>query len=224
MWAIKIKVREKWNLFNKRTVKYKVKLYSYSHNYYEEKGRFYFTASGIIEGEQKQRKRFFSDLNKDKKITYLEQDNDFFICIYSETKKSARIQVKVAYNPRLIFLKPVIIDEEGWEEWEVASTERKDLEDFVNAAETFPNLEYNLFYLKQQKINNLMIYSILPKLTEKQKKALILAVRNNYYGYPRKIKLEELAKMMKISLSTYQFHLAKAEAKLLPFVAKRISE
>ncbi len=69
-----------------------------------------------------------------------------------------------------------------------------------------------------------MIYSLLPKLTKKQKQALILAVENNYYGYPRKIKLEKLAKIMKISLSTYQFHLAKAEAKLLPFVTKRISE
>ena len=66
-----------------------------------------------------------------------------------------------------------------------------------------------------------MIYAMLPKLTAKQKTALVSAVENGYYGYPRKVKLEYLAKLMKISLSTYQFHLAKAEAKLMPFLVKK---
>lgn len=225
MWTIKIKVREKWNPYNERTVKYKVKLFLYSHNCYEEKKRIYFIASGIIQGEEDQKKRFFCDLKKDKKLKNLEFNRDFFICTYSEIKNSKRSKAaKIAYNPRLVFLKPVIIDEEGWEEWEVASTKRQDLEDFIKYSETLKNVESNLVYLKDQKVKNIMIYSLLPELTKKQRQALILAVENNYYGYPRKIKLEELAKMMKVSLSTYQFHLAKAEAKLLPFVTKKVSE
>ncbi len=225
MWVIKIKVREKWNPYNKRTLKYKVKLFFYSHNYYEEKKKIYFIASGIVQGGEDQKKKFFLDLRKDKKIENLEFNDDFFICTYSETKNNKRSKsVKIAYNPRLIFLKPVIINEEGWEEWEVASTKRQDLEDFITHSEILENVESDFIYLKEQKVKNIMIYSLLPKLTKKQKQALILAVENNYYGYPRKIKLEKLAKMMKISLSTYQFHLAKAEEKLLPFVSKRISE
>ncbi len=225
MWAIRIKVREKWNPYSERTVKYKVKLLFYSHNCYEEKRKIYFIASGIIHGEEDQKRRFFLNLKKDKKLENLELNNDFFICTYSEIKNSKRSKaVKIAYNPRLIFLKPVIIDEEGWEEWEVASTKRQDLENFITYSESLENVESNLIYLKEQKVKNIMIYSLLPKLTQKQKQALILAVENNYYGYPRKVKLVELAKKMKVSLSTYQFHLAKAEAKLLPFVAKRISE
>lgn len=225
MWVIKIKIREKWNLYSERTIKYKVKLLFYSHNYYEEKKKIYFIASGIIQGEEDQKKKFFLDLKKDKKIENLEFNEDFFTCTYSETKNSKRSKAaKVAYNPRLIFLKPVIIDEEGWEEWEVASTKRQDLTDFIKHSEALKNVESNLIYLKEQQVKNIMVYSLLPELTKKQKQALILAAENHYYGYPRKIKLKELAKMMKISLSTYQFHLAKAEEKLLPFVVKRISE
>ncbi len=129
MWTLKIKVREKWNIYNERTAKYKVKLYFYSQNHYEEKGKLYFIASGIIQGEEKQKRNFFLDLKKDKKVVNLEWNNDFFIAVYSEHKTNLRAEaVRIAYNPRLIFLKPVIIDENGWEEWEVASTKREDLE------------------------------------------------------------------------------------------------
>jgi predicted DNA binding protein len=223
MWTLKIKVREKWNIYNERTKKFKVKLYFYSQNHYEEKGRIHFVASGIIQGEEKQKRKFFSDLKRDKKLKSLEWNKDFFIAVYSEPKKSLRSKsVRIAYNPRLIFLKPVIIDEEGWEEWEIASTKREDLEIFIHYAEKLKNVDSEIFYLKNKKVENLLIYSMVPKLTDKQKKVLTLAVENGYYGYPRKIKLEQLAKLTNISLSTYQFHLAKAEAKLLPFFAKKI--
>ena len=65
-----------------------------------------------------------------------------------------------------------------------------------------------------------MIYAMLPKLTEKQKKALSSAIKNGYYGYPRKATLKQLAKDVGVSLSTFQFHLAKAEAKVMPFLSR----
>lgn len=222
MWSLKIKVREKWNIYNKRTLKYKVKLYFFSQNHYYENERFFFIGSGLIAGEEQNKKKFFSDLKKDKKVVSLEVNKDFFICIYSEKKTSNRAEaVKIAYNPRLIFLKPVIINEEGFEEWEVASIKREDLEKFVHYAEKMKNVESQLFYLKQQKLGDILIYSMVPKLTLKQKKAIELAVIHNYYGYPRKIKLKDLAKIMNVSISTFQFHLAKAEAKLIPFLEKK---
>ena len=222
MWSMKIGVREKDNIYGRRTSRYGIKLYFYSLNHYEEKSKIYFVASGILEGNEKSKKRFLADLKNDKKVNNIECNNDFFICAYSEIKTGQRAKaVKVAYNPRLIFLKPVIIDEDGWEEWEIASIRREDLQAFIKYAKELPNTESKLFYLRQQRICNLMIYAMLPKLTEKQNNALILAIENGYYGYPRKVKLEKLARIMKISTSTYQFHLAKAEAKLMPFLAKR---
>ncbi|MBI4116248.1 helix-turn-helix domain-containing protein [Candidatus Pacearchaeota archaeon] len=222
MWALNIKVREKWNIYNERASKFKVKLYFYSQNYYEEKGKIYFVASGIVEGEENNKKRFFSSLKRDKKVVNLEWNNDFFICTYSEGKNSKRSKaVKAAYNPKLIFLKPVIIDEEGREEWEIAAPSRNDLGLFIKHAEKLANVEYKVLYFKEKKMENLMIYAMLPKLTNKQKKALMLAVERGYYGYPRKITLEKLAKQINLSTSTFQFHLAKAEAKLMPFLVRQ---
>jgi len=222
MWVLKIRVRERWNIYSGRTSRFKVKIYFYSQNNYVEKDRIYFVASGIIEGDQEAKRKFLLDLKKDKKIKYIEWNDDFFLCTYSEPKTSKRGKaVSVAYNPRLIFLKPVIIDEDGWEEWEVASTRREDLQAFIKPAKVLPNIESKIFYLKRQKISNIMIYAMLPKLTERQRKAVILAIKNGYYGYPRKVTLERLARAMKISTSTYQFHLAKAESKIMPFLAKR---
>lgn len=221
MWTLKIKVREKWNIYNKRTVKFKVKIYFYSQNYYEERGKLYFVASGIVEGEEKQKRRFFLDLKKDKKVSNLEWNNDFFICIYSESKKGLRVKaLKVAYNPKLIFLKPSIIDENGWEEWEIASNNRKDLSLFLEYSEKLPDTEREIFYFKEKKLENLMIYAMLPRLTERQKRALNMAITRGYYGYPRKTTLKQLARDMKISLSTFQFHLARAEAKVMPFLSR----
>jgi len=220
MWALKIKVREKWDPFNSRTLKFKVKGYFYSQNFYEKNNKIYFVGSGILEGDENSKKKFFSDLKKDKKMNFIEVNENFFIFEYFEPKTSERGKnVMVAYNPRLIHLKPVIIDSEGWEDWEIASTIRKDLEDFLTICDKL-KIENKIIYFKEQKIKNLMIKTIFPKLTERQRQALILAVENNYYGYPRKTKMEHLAKMMGISLSTYQFHLAKAEAKIIPFLAK----
>src|SRR3989344_1981617 len=215
MWQLKIKAREKWNLYNSRAVKFGVTLYFYSQNYYEEKNKLYFIASGVVDGDEKSRNKFLKDLEKDVKVKHLEWKNDFFTCIYGEPKSAERVAaLKFVYNPRLIHLKPVIFDTDGWEEWEVASMRKEDLNGIINQAESLKNVESKVLYLKEGKADNVMIYSLLPKLTDKQKHALLLAIKEGYYGYPRKITLEKLAKITKISVSTYQFHLAKAESKL----------
>lgn len=221
MWQLKIRVREKWNIYNSRTIKFGINLYVYSHNNYEEGGKLFFIALGIADGDKKQINKFFRDLKKDSKVKYLEWKDNFFICIYSEVKTAKRAKaVIIAYNPKLIFLKPTIIDKEGWEEWEVASIDRKALEAFLEQSER-SGLEYNIIYFNEKKLENIMVYSIAPLLTKKQKQAIFLALKEGYYGYPRGITLEKLAKISKLSVSTFQFHIARAEAKLMPFAVKR---
>ena len=65
------------------------------------------------------------------------------------------------------------------------------------------------------------LLSILPNLSEKQKIAMDLAIKSGYYDFPKKIRLVELAKEMRIAYSTFQAHLKKAEQKLIPYVFKR---
>ena len=65
------------------------------------------------------------------------------------------------------------------------------------------------------KPSSLLITNVLPFMTERQKEALQLAVKNGYYEYPRQIDLMKLAKIMKVSYSTFQFHLRRAENKIM---------
>jgi predicted DNA binding protein len=83
-------------------------------------------------------------------------------------------------------------------------------------------IEFKLLKFKQEILDNLAIINIIPDITKKQNKALQLAVDNGYYSYPKKVELKELAKMMKISYSTYQAHLKKAEGKLIPFMSRNL--
>jgi len=204
---------------------FKVRIHFYSQKYFSEKNHIYFINSGIVLGEEKNKIAFFKDLKRDKKIKDIEVNNDFFISTYFEKKTEARISaLKAVYNQKMIFLKPTIFDEKGFEEWEIASFNRKDLENVLRHAKNLQKLkggEFNLLSFKEQRIKDLTIQSIMPNLSTQQKKALDLAVQNKYYGYPRKITLKKLSKLMNISESTYQFHLAKAEEKIIPFFSKK---
>ncbi len=223
MWVLKFRAKEEWNLYNSRTIKFNVKLQFCSRNNYIKGKKVYFINSGIVLGDEKNKEEFFSDLKKDSKIKELEINGDFFISVYSEKINSARAEVlKTVYNQKVVFLKPAIIDSDGWEEWEVSSFDRSDLEKIIKKAEKLGKISFELLSLKEQKIKDLMIYSAVPDLTNKQKQVFELAVSSGYYGYPRKATLQNLAKEIGISLSTFQFHLAKAEGKLMPFFSKKL--
>lgn len=53
-------------------------------------------------------------------------------------------------------------------------------------------------------------------LTQKQKKAIMMALDNGYYEWPKKINLDELASMERISRRSLQERLRRAESKIFP--------
>ncbi|MBU2441970.1 MAG: helix-turn-helix domain-containing protein [Nanoarchaeota archaeon] len=222
---MKFKSKEEFNIYNKRTIKFNIRIHFYSQKYYIEKNNIYFINSGIVFGEEDNKNLFFKDLQKDKKIKEIEINNDFFVSVYYEKVTEARVSaLKTIYNQKIIFLKPTLFDEKGFEEWEVASFNRTDLEDILKQGKKLQKTiggEFKLLSFKEKKVKDLTMQSIMPNLSTQQKKALELAIQNKYYGYPRKITLKKLAAMMKISESTYQFHLAKAEEKIIPFFSKK---
>ncbi len=73
---------------------------------------------------------------------------------------------------------------------------------------------------------NVEVYfpSVMPKLSPAQEKAIMIAYQWGYYEYPRRIDLRELAKIAKVSLSTYQENLRRAEAKMLPMLIERMTK
>ena len=56
------------------------------------------------------------------------------------------------------------------------------------------------------------------ELSEKQKKSLDIAIKNGYYAFPRKINLNQLAKIARISKQSFQESLCRAENKLIPYL------
>ncbi len=222
MWVLKFKAKEEFNLYNKRTLAFGVQIYFYSRNYYQEGKKLFFINSGVVSGSDAQKKKFFVDLKKDSQIVELEINGDYFISVYVEDVSKERVAaLKTVYNQKIIFVKPVLIAKDGFEEWDVASFHREDLENIIIQAKKYLKGKFVLLNFKQKKVKNLMHQTLMPDLSKQQQIALELAIKHEYYGYPRKITLKKLATFMNISESTYQFHLAKAEEKVIPFISKQ---
>ena len=79
---------------------------------------------------------------------------------------------------------------------------------------------FKLLSIKETKKYELYIPKLLPKLSQKQKQAISLAVQNGYYNFPRKTDIIKLAKISKTSFSTFREHLRRAESKLIPLMHK----
>ncbi len=228
MWIAKFKVFDEKNKIGIILRECRVKMHYYPVNCYIKNNRYYFIAIGLLEGHRENKEKFIRGLRKlkhakkDRRLELLECEEDFFVLITSHTiDRETKLFVSTAYNPSLIHFEPVIWHEDGWEEWKIASLEKRDITKLIHVGEAKYKLK--LLQFVNRKIKNFGFLTLLPELTEKQKQALKLAVDKGYYEYPRQIKLEKLAKLVGISLSTYQAHLRKAERKLVPFVMKRFS-
>ena len=57
-------------------------------------------------------------------------------------------------------------------------------------------------------------------LTPKQLEILDLAYRYGYYNWPRRIKLDEISRLMNVSKTTVSEHIRRAELKILKFIFK----
>lgn len=219
MWVAKFKIYDKGNKFRELVEKNQIVIYYYPINYYVKNKRYYFIAVGFVQGNNN---KFLNELKKFKKgkgrkLELLEVEDNFFTIITSNTiSEEEKKYVKVFYNPSIISVKPIIFYKDGWEEWEIASMERKAIEKLIEIGEEVYELKLLKFYKKKMK--NFGFLTLLPELTEKQDRALRLALGEGYYNYPRKTSLDKLSKISKLSFSTFQAHVRKAENKILSYV------
>lgn len=225
MWVAKFRGlnKDKENKIIMLIKKYSLKMFYYPVNYYTDKNNYYFIAVGIVQGEEKNKKKFFSEFKKLKKakkgrrVKLLEVEGDFFVAITYHTKdEEMERYINIFYDPSIIHFNPVVVYSNGWEEWEVASASRKNIERMIEIGKKLYNLK--LLKIGWRKIKNFGFMTILPKLTDKQRKALELAIQHGYYEYPRRISLDKLSKIAKLSFSTLQAHIRKAENKIISFV------
>ena len=211
MWVLKLKIKHDCTI-GSRCEKFKVVSYSIPLGNWQEKDYYFTSERHIIEGDAETIKKFFNDIKKDKKIMNLEISGNtmFFVGKGKEKIPSS------FYSQKMFFIKPVFVDKQGYEYWEIASYDRNVLNRFLNNMEKQHYEHIDILQFKEVKLNNIYFPAIAPNLTEKQKRVFELAVEEGYYDIPKRTDLKKLSEIMKISLATYQEHLKRAEAKIVP--------
>jgi len=207
MWVAKIKYKHDCILGN-RCEKFKVSLQSVVLSVFKEKGKILTSSMHYMYGEKMN--EFIADLQQDSKVIKLERKGNMFLLLEKADQKAVK-----HYIPKIIFIKPVLMDKLGYETWEIGSWEKEEVSKFYQSIKQEIK-EVKLLKLSQTNLDNIFFPRLMPDLTDKQKQALELAIEEGYYATPRKIDLRKLAKLMKISLATYQQHLRTAEEKMIP--------
>lgn len=215
MWVAKVKLSGEAGRIGSRTKKFNLSVSGFPVSFYTKKEGIYVYMVGFLFGEQKNKERFIRDIKKEKGVLHIENKDDFIIAQVIEPLKLAPM-----YNSKIINLEPIFIDEKGYNHWTIGSWDKEELMGFIKVVER--EFRGDLVSINQKKITNFSILSMQPGLTMKQKRAMELAINENYYSYPRKVELRDLAKRMKLSYSTFQAHLRKAEQKILPFFFNRV--
>lgn len=198
--------------------KYNVTDFVYLVNAWEDNDSFYYTEAHILDGNETNKAKFIESLKKNKSIIKFEQKGNFILTL---NKRPGWMATYMPFwDKRIIQTKPVIQKTDGTELWEMSSWQKEPL---MNILKRLPKeFEIKIKSIKQTKIDEIFLPHIMPKLSDKQKQAIKLAVDKGYFEFPRKINLDGLAKEMKLTKQTVQQHLRVAEKKLVPFLTENI--
>jgi len=211
MWVLKLKIKHNCTIGN-RCEKFQVLSYSIPLGNWREKGYSFTSERHTLEGAPERIRKFFKDIKKDKRVTSLEiSGNTMFFIGKSKGKIPSSF-----YTQKMFFTKPVFVNTQGYEFWEVASYDRDVLSDFLKNLEKQNYEALEILKFKNIKLDNIYFPAVAPSLTEKQKEVFELAIKEGYYDIPKRTDLTKLAKIMKISVATFQEHLKRAEAKIIP--------
>lgn len=209
MWIAKFSFVHDCILGN-RCKKFNISMQSIYLNHEIKNKAVYVYSFHQLNGEEESIKKFFNSLKKDKKTIKVELNNNALFLVEKSKETPSEF-----YDPEMFLVKPVIIDEKGWEHWEIASFDRDLINGFITKTEKYVS-EFKLYSIKKEKLSDIYFPKIMPKLTDLQKKALELAIKNGYYEVPKKTSLRSLAQLFGVSLATYQKHLQVAERKIIP--------
>jgi len=212
MWVAKLRLKHDCIIGN-RCEKFKVRLQSLDLSEERENGRILTSSIHLITGKSLNIRKFLASLKADGRTVFLEVYGNTFFLIDSARNKP----VSQFTHKGMFFVKPVIIDERGHEYWEIASPERAKLAYFISSIRPHMQL-LEMTSIKNTKLRDVYFPKLMPQLTELQRRAFELATSSGYYAVPKRTTLRNLAKDFGVSLATYQKHLQKAEAKLIPDV------
>ncbi|MEA2037320.1 MAG: helix-turn-helix domain-containing protein [Nanoarchaeota archaeon] len=213
MWVAKLRIKHEDCVIGRRCKRFNVTSTGTPFNYYKDEEKAYYSHLETLEGDEKKIQAFIEDLQEDPLINNVEVNNN---SIFFVNEMPLQQKIPTPHSNKKIFLtKPIIVDIEGHETWEIGAIDQKTLDDFIISLRK-EHFEIKVIKTENQPITRLHKSKESPELTKSQKKALEIATQRNYYDYPRKIELKDLAKESGISLSTFREHLRKAEKKIIP--------
>ena len=210
MLIAKIKFSSEKTLIGSKAHKFSIDLLGFPLSYTYQKKWIIVHITGTIFWDDKNKKEFVKNLKEEKRVINFEVNEDFFVGTIKEP-----LYAKTIYNKDIIHVAPAYLSKDGYETICIGSFERKPLIKIIKTIES--RYKGKLISIQQKKIKSFSIVKVRPELTERQRKAIELAIRHGYYQSPRKIYLKKLAKLSELSFSTYQVHLRKAEEKLIPY-------
>lgn len=214
MWIARFKLKDEKDIYAPLCEKYKVEFFGYPLAHFKKDNKINLIVAGTLSGKEEAKEKFISGIKKDSRVNSVELSGDFTI-IRAEhpANKEALSEIATFYNPEYIAVKPVHVSSDGWEYWELACFDKKELSKIIKAAEKHYHGKF--FSIRKETLRTISIKGVLPDLTEKQKGALELAFKSGYYEYPKKLTIPELAKNGSCAYSTFQEHLKKAEKKAI---------
>ena len=215
MWYLKIKYKHSDCLYTDKSNELNISILHYYLGSYVKGQYVYSSAFQHFEGEGKNVKRYINYLKLSKRVINLEVF-ERYVLILTKNKNELKTY-SLLYNPMFIYPNPAIVDRNGFEIVEIAFWEKKPLQDLINKLKkdkTTSHLEILKFV--NHDMEDIYVTKLLPKLPPQQRKSIQLAYLHGYYGYPRKINLEKLAKIAKVSKATFRESLRRAEAKIIP--------
>jgi hypothetical protein len=125
----------------------------------------------------------------------------------------------------LLQISPIIY-RHGWEYYRVIAFRHEDLKALM---ETFEKRGIRYEILRKADFEGFIAGSLtltadalFSDLTEKQMDALLTAYSNGYYSLPRRANVQDIAHKQRVSRTTYQEHLKKAENKLVASLVQDI--
>jgi predicted DNA binding protein len=209
MWVLKLETSHHGTVVANLAKKYRISFSGYPIKFNKTSSHLVVQVCGFVNVKKERQKQLLKKIKKEKVFEKIYINNDFIIASIK-----LPLWLTVLYSPDIIFIKPQNYTYDGKEIMELASWSKEPLMNLVKVYKKKYNTRILIF--AKRNIKNISLISLHPELTDKQKLALKLAVENGYYEFPKKITLKKLAKLMKVSFSTYHAHLSKAESRFIP--------
>jgi predicted DNA binding protein len=207
MWVARLKILRASGVIARATGSFNAVGASYYMNNFKRGGRGFVTKVMYLGGPEKE--KLYEAMLGHRKIRVLSREGDQVIY---EHKATDTFHARVLDGS--VFIVGPIVAKEGLEYWTIASWTKKNILLVVRRLSAIKGVKVSLEGLNQEEID-FFLPATFARLSKKERQALLSAVQEGYYDFPRKKNLERMAQEKGVNESTLREELRKAEGKVL---------